>query len=176
MVWWLTACSSSPKSFYLLTPSEAPPARGGLAVGVGPISFPAYADRPHLVLQEGEHRFVIAESHRWAGDVTDNFTRVLAAEVGRALNSGRVRAYPWESDAGLQYQLTVDVLHFHGTTDGDAVLEVAWRAYALPERRQTHARTWSDREPLARDGYDALVAAQSRLISRLAQDIATELK
>lgn len=172
----LASCGSPPKSFYLLTPEGSPPARGGIGVGVGPVSLAAYVDRPNLVLQESGHRLAVADSHRWAGDLADNFSRVLAVNLGRALGSGSVRAYPWDNDSGLKYQITVDVIHLHGTAEGDAVLEVAWRAYALPERRLVLTRSWSASEPLERDGYEALVAAQSRLVNRVAQDMADELK
>jgi uncharacterized lipoprotein YmbA len=38
------------------------------------------------------------------------------------------------------------------------------------------SRTFVDREPLAADGYAAMVAAQSRLLARLAENIAAGLR
>ena len=42
--------------------------------------------------------------------------------------------------------------------------------------RSAVSRTFTDREPLASDGYDAMVAAQSRLLERLADSIAVGLR
>ena len=46
----------------------------------------------------------------------------------------------------------------------------------MPGRQLKASRTFVDREALAADGYPAMVAAQSRLLSRLAADIAGALK
>jgi uncharacterized lipoprotein YmbA len=68
------------------------------------------------------------------------------------------------------------LLKLHGGADGYAVIEAGWRAYSLPDRRLKASRTFVDREPLETDGYQPLVAAQSRLLSRLADDIAKGLR
>jgi uncharacterized lipoprotein YmbA len=56
------------------------------------------------------------------------------------------------------------------------VIEAGWRVYALPERRLKASRTFVGREQLASDGYQALVAAQSKLLARLADDIAAGMR
>jgi uncharacterized lipoprotein YmbA len=38
------------------------------------------------------------------------------------------------------------------------------------------SKSWSGSEPLKADGYDELAAAQSRLLGRLASEIAATLK
>ncbi len=171
----LPSCGSPPKSFYLLTAEGPLPSRSGPGLGVGPVSLAGYLDRPNLIYQESDHRLTVVDAHRWAGDLADNLARVLSANLGRARGTGNVRVYPWENDAGLRYQITLDVRQLHGTAAGDAVLDVTWRAYALPERRLVTTRSWSETEPLEHDGYDALVAAHSRLLARLAADIARRL-
>ena len=69
------------KSYYLLTPEGPAPSGGGRGIGVGPVSLAAYLDRPNLVFREGSNRFAVAESHRWAGDLEDNISSVLAANL-----------------------------------------------------------------------------------------------
>ena len=78
--------------------------------------------------------------------------------------------------ASIRYQVTLDIRQFHGGADGYAVIEAGWRAYSLPDRRLKASRTFVDREPLEADGYQPLVAAQSKLLSRLADDIAASLR
>jgi uncharacterized lipoprotein YmbA len=170
----LAGCAGS-RSFYVLTSDGPAPSGGGAGIGVGPVSLAEYIDRPNLVLAENENQLSVAESHRWAGDLSASIARVTAANLGRRMNTGNVRVYPWQSDEGIRYQITLDIRQFHGAADGHAVIEAGWRAYSLPDRKLKTSRTFVDREPLAADGYAPLVAAQSKLLSRLADDIAKGL-
>lgn len=180
--WFLAAallfagCGAATKSFYVLTPDGNSPAGGGTGIGVGPVTLAEYIDRPNLVLAQGPHELSVAEDHRWAGDLPASIGRVTATNLGRRLGTGNVRTYPWQGDGGLRWQVTLDIRQFHGGADGHAVIEAGWRVYSLPGRQVVAARTFVDREPLGADGYPALVAAQSRLLSRLADDIAAGLK
>ncbi len=171
----LAACGLGSKSFYVLTADGPAPSGGGAGIGVGPVSLAEYIDRPNLVIAEAENQLAVAENHRWAGDLEASIARVTAANLGRRLNTGNVRTYPWQGDDGITYQVTLDIRQLHGGADGYAVIEAGWRAYSLPDRKLKASRTFVDREPLDADGYQPLVAAQSRLLSRLADDIAKGL-
>lgn len=173
----LAACASrDPVAYYLLTPEGPAPSKSGVGIGVGPVSVPAYLDRPNIVFQQGPHEIAVAESHRWAGDLEDNIATVLAANLGRRLGTGNVRTYPWNDDDTMRYQITIEVRHFHANASGDAILQASWRSYAVRDGSILASRSWSGEEPLANDGYEALAAAQSRLLARLASEIATDLR
>ena len=171
----LAGCAAGSKSFYVLTADGPAPAGGGVGLGVGPVTLAEYIDRSNLVMAENPNQLAVAENHRWAGDLSAAVARVTAANLGRRLHTGNVRTYPWNNDGEIRYQITLDIRQLHGGADGHAVIEAGWRAYALPERKLKASRTFVDREALAADGYQALVAAQSRLLSRLAADIAARL-
>ena len=171
---FFTSCAE-PKSYYFLTPEGPAPSGGGVGVGVGPVSVAAYLDRSNLVFQETGNRLAVAESHRWAGDLEDNIASVLAANIGRRMNTGNVRTYPWVDDNNMRYQISVDIRQLHGTADGHAEIEAAWRVYSLPDRRMITSKSWSGREVMKADGYDALAAAESRLLAQLATQIAKSL-
>ena len=128
------------------------------------------------MLAENPNQLSFAESHQWAGDLSSSIARVTATNLGRRLHTGNVRTYPWKGDDGLAYQVTLDIRQFHGGSDGYAVIEAGWRAYSLPDHKLKATRTFVDREALAADGYQPLVAAESRLLSRLANDITAGLK
>ena len=172
----LLASCAEPKSFYVLSAEGPPPAGGGMGVGVGPVSIAGYIDRPNLVFQETGNRMAVAESHRWAGDLEENIARVTANNLGRRLGTGNVRVYPWGSDSELRYQVSLDIRHLHGTDNGEAVIDAAWRVYSLPDRRMVSSRSWSGTEEMGADGYDALAAAESRLLGRLATEIAQSIR
>lgn len=169
------ACGSGPKSYYVLTPDGPVPSTSRHGIGVGPVSIPEYIDRPNLVLQEQANQFSVASNHRWAGALDTSIARVTATNLGRRTGTGNVRTYPWPGDDGLNCQVTLDIRQFHGEVDGHAVLEAGWRIYSLPDRRLIGSRTFHAREALESDGYQALVAAQSRLLSRLADEISSTM-
>lgn len=172
----LAGCASGSRSFYVLTSDGPAPTGGGAGIGIGPVTLAEYIDRPNLVIAENPNQLSIAEDHRWAGDLEASISRVTAANLGRRLHTGNVRTYPWRDDGDINYQVVIDVRQLHGGNDGHAVIEAGWRAYSLPDRKVKASRTFVDREPLESDGYPALVAAQSRLLSRLADDIASALR
>lgn len=171
----LAGCAGS-RSFYVLTPDGAAPGGDGLALGVGPVVLAEYLDRPNLVFYDGPNRLSVAEDHRWAGDLGDTVERVTAANLGRRLGTGNVRTYPWQRDEEISRQVTLDIRQLHGGADGYAVIEAGWRIYALPERRVVASGTFVDREEMAADGFEALVAAQSRLLARLADVMAGKMR
>ena len=172
----LLGCAAGSKSYYVLTSDGPAPSGGGTGIGVGPVSVAEYIDRSNLVLAESPNQLSVAEDHRWAGDLSAAIARVTAANLGRRMHTGNVHTYPWKGDDGLRYQIAIDVSQLHGAADGYAVIEASWRAYSLPDRKLKVSRNFVDREALEKDGYQALVAAQSRLLSRLATDIASGLK
>lgn len=172
----LLGCAGASKSFYVLTSDGPAPSGSGIGIGVGPISLAEYIDRSNLVIAESPNQLSVAEDHRWAGDLSASIARVTATNLGRRMGTGNVVTYPWKGDDGLRYQITLDIRQLHGGGDGYAVIEAGWRAYSLPDRKLKASRTFVDREALESDGYQPLVAAQSRLLSRLASDIAAGLR
>ncbi len=172
----VAGCAQPNKTYYVLTASGPVPSGGGIGIGVGPITLAEYLDRPNLVTQEAPNQLGVAEDHRWAGDLTASIIRVTAANLGRQLHTGNVRTYPWQTDSEISYQVTLDIRQLHSETDGYAVIEAGWRAYSLPDRRLKASKTFTAREPLESAGYNASVAAQSRLLERLAENIAGSLR
>lgn len=172
----LAGCAAGSKSFYVLTADGPAPSGGGTGIGVGPVALAEYIDRANLVIAESPNQLAVAENHRWAGDLSASIARVTAANLGRRLHTGNVRTYPWHADGEISYQVTLDIRQLHGGADGYAVIEAGWRVYSLPDRKLKTSRTFVGREALGADGYPALVAAQSRLLSRLAADIAAGLR
>ena len=171
----LTSCSTE-RNYYLLSPVGRPPSGGGIGIGVGPVTMANYlVERPYLVFQSTPNKMEISDLHVWGGSLRNDFTRVLASNLGHRKNTGNIRTYPWDRENELNYQITIDVRHFHGTADGDAILEASWRVYKLPGSRLVTSSTSTLREPILQDGFESLVAAQSRLIDQLAASIAAKL-
>lgn len=157
--------------------AEGPaPSGGGAGIGVGPVNLPEYIDRNNLVLQTGPNRLEVAEDHRWAGDLAGSIARVTSINLGRRLATGNVRTYPWQRDDEISNQVTIDIRQFHAGEDGHVLLEAGWRVFALPERNLRASKTFVDREPVNDESYEAVVAAKSRLLGRLSEDISQGIR
>lgn len=173
---FVAGCAQPNKTFYVLTASGPMPSGGGIGIGVGPVALAEYINRPNLVTQEAPNQLGVSEDHRWAGDLSASIGRVVAANLGRDLKTGNVRTYPWLRDDEIRYQVTLDIRQLHSEADGYAVIEAGWRVYSLPERTLKASKTFTDREPLDSDGYNSSVAAQSRLVGRLSDNIAASIR
>ncbi|MBC7980956.1 MAG: membrane integrity-associated transporter subunit PqiC, partial [Armatimonadetes bacterium] len=90
--------------------------------------------------------------------------------------TGNVQIYPWQRDSEIDYQVSLDIREFHAGNDGFAHIEAGWRVYSLPGRQLRASRTFVSSEPITAEDYPSVVAAQSRLLAKLAADIAAGIK
>jgi hypothetical protein len=172
----LTGCASPTPTFYVLSAEGSLPSGGGIGIGVGPVTLAEYVDRQNLVIQSGPNKLELAESHLWAGDLDNSVARVIATNVGRRLGTGNVRTYPWKRDSEIDYQVAMDIREFLAGDDGYAHIEATWRIYSLPGSKLVGSKTFSAKEPIATEDFEAVVAAQSRLLGKLSADIAAGIK
>ncbi len=169
-------CGGSAQEYYRLSaaPAGADHRSGGVHIGVGPISLPAYVDRAELVYQSSDNRFEVPANAHWVGSLRENVARVLADDLGTALHSGRVALYPWPAGAQPDYTVSADIRQFHGISGDDAILEVSWHLKANGHTIRQSRDTL--REPIQGDGYNAVVAAESRLLEQFAARIARSIR
>ncbi len=168
----LTSCGGAEQYYRLSAEGAAPLRTAGVAVGIGPVELPGYVDRAELVFQSDANEYQVPAKVRWAGPLGENFTRVLATDVGRRLNSGNVAPYPWPNNAKLRYQVSVQVRQFHAVSGGEAILDASWRVEDAASHQVIRTRNGSFHERIAGDGYGPVVAAESRLVEQLAAAIA----
>src|SRR5262249_57455732 len=90
------------------------PATGADAfLGIGPIKFPGYLDRPELVTRSSPNRFEVAENDRWAEPLEENFVRVLTRNLAALMKSDRIVTYPWAPSLRPSRQLLIEMLLLH---------------------------------------------------------------
>jgi uncharacterized protein len=165
---------------YVLSPVIDAPSGGTaspaapLVVGVGPVTLPAYLDRPQMVLRPAPDRIEITEFEQWGEPLRNGVTRVVAVNLARLLPESRVVAFPWRSTEKIRYQVILEVVQMDGPAGGNVALEVRWRALD-PSGGQAAVRVLRLSEP-AGPGADATAAAMSRALGVLSHDIARELK
>ena len=86
--------------------------------------------------------------------------------------------YPWPSQVNVFRQVLIDVNRFEGELQGDVTLAVRWILVDAKDEQVQKISTFRVTEPVARnpeDPYIALVAAESRAVSALSEEIAREI-
>jgi uncharacterized lipoprotein YmbA len=176
----LAGCATStPSRFYLLTPGEAAPAGPALedlVLGIGPVRLAAYLERPQIVARKSANRLKVEEFDRWGGTLEANITWVVAENLSRDLGTESVVTFPWERALVPGYQVTIDVRQFDLIRPDEVRLTALWRLLG-PRGDKLHAIRKSDiREPVAGEGFEAQVAAQSRALARMSLEIAEAIR
>jgi uncharacterized lipoprotein YmbA len=171
---FLAGCGvTRPARFYILTPVEfsSETTVPGPALGIGPVDFPAYLDRPEIAHRSGDNQLHFADSDRWAEPLKTAFSRTLAENLSVMLPTDQVSLYPWARTTRVDYQISVDVLRFDADASGTVVLVAGWEIIHPDDSKVISRGRHSYSETAGGMIYPAIVAAQSRAIERLAQDI-----
>ncbi|QFY43536.1 membrane integrity-associated transporter subunit PqiC [Candidatus Methylospira mobilis] len=172
----LSGCSSPEPHYYVLADSATAAQRNESAptdssVGVGPVEIPEYLDRPQIVTRSGQNELQLAEFDRWAGPLKDNVTQVLAENLRAQLPGNRVAVYPWKRAAGIDYQVTVKILRFDRSVDGDSVLNVHWAILSGDGVKELAAHDAHYTERPAGSGNRDTVAAMNRTLEYFSSDV-----
>jgi len=168
----LAGCASSPPSkFYTLSgpPSPAAPVAGTSLV-VGPVAIPAVVDRAEIVVTVSDNEVWIDEFNRWAAPLTDNIALAAAANLAASLGNANVAVLS-QAIGGGDYSIAIEVQRFESAPGAYALVDALYSVRRNADGRTASGRT-TDRQVPADKTYDALAAAHSRAIARLANDIA----
>ena len=176
----LAGCGvTKPSIYYLLTPVEEQGAgtvsTPSPALGIGPVAFPAYLDRPEIVLRSGGNELNYAGSNRWAEPLKTAFNRTLAENLSIMLPTDRTVIHPWSRSTMLDYQVIVDVTRFDADAAGAVTLTAAWELIRSSDSTVMKRNKTTYTEAAGSTDYPAVVAAQSRVVERLSRDIAAAI-
>ena len=180
---FLGGCRSQSPRFYTLSPIQEDqviskrknPVQNAV-IGIGPVKLADYLDQSMLVSRTSDNQAVKAEFDRWVGSFKDNFINVLADNIGFLLSTERIYLFPWRVSVPIDYQVVLDIVRCDGRL-GDAVwLEARWSIFGGPEKKLLKINRSSIREPVSGADYTAVVAAQSRALARLSQEIAEAIQ
>ena len=176
----LTSCGSPPKErFYTLSAAgvaaNATAAEAGDHVVVGPVTLPEVVDRPQLVVRIGANEVAILEQHRWAEPLKSEIPRLIARTLSQLLGTSQVSAYPESASQEAGLRVAVDIQRFEAAPGIEVSVEALWSVRRLPGGKPTTGRSVV-REPIAGEGYDAVVAAYGRALATLSGDIARAIR
>ena len=177
---FLSACSlggSSPEPRLFTLASEAPPSAAASAaaylVVIGPVTIPEVVDRPQIVTRAAGNRVELAENSRWAAPLKTEIPRVLADHIARLLPNARTATSDQRGAGAPDFRVLLDVQRFESSSDG-ATIQASWTI-----RPKEGAPVITGRSVLneaAGAGYEAIVAAHSRALERLAGEIAAAIR
>ncbi len=177
----LAGCAGSPASRYYTLASPVPSgstgasSSAGPAVSVGPVTIPALVDRPEIVVTVGRNEVWLDEYHRWAAPLADAIGLALVGQLAALLPSPQVTLLSQSPGGPTGARVAIEVQRFDSVPGSHALLDAAFTVHDTVTGRTTTGRT-TVREPVREPGYDALAAAHSRALARLAADITTAIR
>jgi uncharacterized lipoprotein YmbA len=177
----LAGCATTPASkFYILSPvttdAAVQPANLATAIGVGPVELPNYLDRPQIAVRSGANELVFSETHRWAEELKDNMTNVLAQNLSLLVPTDRVSVFPWGRTTTVDYQVVAEISRFDADASGNVVLSANWKLYREQDREVVTQKKTVFTETVNGTGYTDIVAAQSRALASLSREIAGAIR
>lgn len=180
---FLGGCRSQSPRFYSLTPIQTDQAiptgkspAPNVVIGIGPVKVADYLDQSLIVTRTSDNQAQKAQFDWWVGSFKDNFANVLADDLGYLLATDQIYFYPWRATVPLDYQVAVDVIRCDGRLKDAAWLEARWRIFGGPEKKLLKMHRSLITEPVRGDDYAALVAAESRAVAQLSQEIAAAIR
>jgi len=115
------------------------------------------------------------EFNRWASPLGNNISRVVAVNLGALLGTPNVTLFPQMLAADADFRVAIEVQRFDSTPGEAAVLDAVWTVRRAKDAKADTGRT-TVRETVQEKSIEALVAAHSRAMARLSQDIAAAVR
>ena len=184
LVFLLGGCSSTPPvAYYTLNTlpeiqQEIPQAvmDDTIAIGVGPVEFPKFLDRPQIVTRKSQNQIEVSEFHRWADSFPGDFARVLAKNISILLPTDQVAVYPWGDQFSPTCWIKLDVEQFDGQLGEGVVLDVTWTVTDKEGTDKLVVRKSRIKEAVSDKTYEALVEAKSNGLATLSRTIVEEIR
>ena len=174
------AKNSKPIEYYMLDASVGISSNKSLEldkgplIGLGPIRLPEYLDRPQMVVAVSENKYKLIESHRWAEKLDQNISLALFRALPGQLGTDRMIRYPWPHRPGVDYQIKIDILELNIDPTGQSRLVAQW-SIKLKDKTVLNKRSSFIAKASTTD-VDKMVQAQSECLTKLGQEIVSNLK
>jgi uncharacterized lipoprotein YmbA len=173
----LTACGTSPQLHWYALEAAASPGNAraaGVSVYIGAVTVPEAVDRPQLVLRKTGGEIAVLDAHRWVEPLKVAIGRVVAAQLGDALGSARVGAFPGTALADATYRVQLDVQRFDSVPGGAATIEAIWSVRRAAGGAARTGRS-SGSAPAAGD-TQALPRAHVVALEAVSRDLASAIR
>jgi uncharacterized lipoprotein YmbA len=159
--------SPTPSGISAITPID-------VSVGLGPIELPAYLDRSQIVVRLSDNQVALSDADRWAEPLAANLHRTLEENLANLLPGASFVDYPWYPVEAPDHAVAITFRRFEADTGGTVVLEATWEVTS--SGTSSEARATRIEEAATAPDREAAVAAQSRALTRLAEEIAAAVR
>jgi uncharacterized lipoprotein YmbA len=172
-----TVISPVPPITYLQLRSAkaAAPAADTPVVVVGAIEMPDYLLRDELLRRRSDYTLRYEPYQRWAEPLDLGIQRVVAANLGRELDSRRILAYPQASADDEVWHLAITVREFEAL-DERVVMRASgrWVSSTTADTRTAASVTFDESRRLEDASAGAIAAALSALLEEFSSALARE--
>jgi len=181
-VLFLAGCArtSPPTTLYTLGADPVVSETGiesDISIGLNRVVLADYLKRSNLLVRETDYKLSISNTNRWAGSLEDELNTAIAINLGQVVKTKKVFIEPVPPGMDLTYYVSVRILTFDGSKDGIATLRAWWGVYDSSRQLVAHdVFSAHEQGDLGPDVHERIVAAQSRLVERLCNEIGARLK
>jgi uncharacterized lipoprotein YmbA len=172
----LASCSGAPSALYLID-AQATTVKSRVSAGtimVRNVSLPTYAAAEEISRQDADGAVRDTKDGRWADEPARAVTLALSRNLDE-MTSATVASEPWPLDGLPDATLEIRVERMIAGNDGQFHLTGQYFYSSDARMVRTVAESFDITVPVAGDGIQSIVAAQSRAISRLAEEIARRI-
>lgn len=177
---FLTGCAapSPPPDVYVLSPTRTETigakSQAGLPViEVRPVVVPDYLDTTDIITRRG-HQVIASSTARWGERLSLGFTRSLTSNLAAQIPGMATTTSP--SIEPPEYQLLISAETFEAQPDSNVRLAARWNILDGKTRKNLAAERTTIEEMVEASGDAGLVEAMNRAVTRLAQQIAEQIK
>jgi uncharacterized protein len=145
-----------------------------MTLGIGPIEFPDYLSRLQVVTRTSANQIVLAQERRWGEPLDRNFGRVFSENLSILTGTQRIEKFPWSHKTQIDYQISVDVLRFETSTDGQSQMIARWTIKDGMTGKDLYASETTANAPVPA-GDAGASAALSDDLATLSRDVASKI-
>ena len=177
------ATTSRPADFYTLSSTivsggeQAQPAAAcrDIVIGIGPVVWPRYLDRPQIVTRHSPYQISFDEFHRWGGPLDEGFERVFSDNLSKLLQTDYVIKYPGKFPYKPRYRVQLRIDQFDGQPGVAVTLKAAWSVVDNDSDQGATLHDATLRVPITGEGYEPMVVAASTAVAELSRQVAAEI-
>lgn len=176
----LAGCASSPPTqFYALAAVSAQSAvpassaAAGVPLRVAAVHIPPALDRREIVRAGPGERLQVSGESRWGAPLDEMTQQVLTQDLIERLPAGEVVLPSGPAPSGTA-SIVVDLLQFQSDAGGAVALQGSWSLLRSGQDTPALIHDFRYEESASAQSYGDEAAAMSRLLARLADDIARQ--
>ena len=167
-------------SFYVLTrpigSGGSPVKSGQPRVYVERVAVPAYLARTNLASTGAGSQIIYSPSARWAAPLDQGIAGAVADNLNR-LGVGAAGFQPSIQPPPHQYEVTLRIVRFEGTQDGDVILSAQWQVTPAGSSSPVTSRAANIRRTGWQPGdYAAMATLLANEVASLSREIARAVR